>query len=100
MDQRLPTAGARESNAGDNFHVVWAARRAIQLLKPRTNLRRVLIEKLSAIDEAASTKAVKDLFLGVDVSEYFGGDSLHSSQRVVISNTAHANLRRLGLRQD
>lgn len=90
MDQKSSIAGARESNAGDDFHVVWAARRAIRLLNPRTNLQRVLIEKLSAVDEAASTKAARDLFLGVDVSEYFGGDSLHSSKRVVISQLKYS----------
>lgn len=83
-------AGARESNAGDDFHVVWAARRAIRLLSPRTNLRRVLIERLSAVDEAASTKAAKDLFLGVDISEYFGGNSLDSSTHVVISQLKYS----------
>jgi hypothetical protein len=33
--------GARESDAGDDFHVLWAAGRAIRLLDPRSGLQRV-----------------------------------------------------------
>ncbi|MFN8515175.1 MAG: hypothetical protein U0841_21845 [Chloroflexia bacterium] len=40
----LPIPGARESNAGDAFHVLWAARRAVQLLAPHAKLRRVVME--------------------------------------------------------
>ena len=45
-------SGARESNAGDKFHIMWAMSRALSLLSPNTALdaddlgtRRVLLGK-------------------------------------------------------
>jgi hypothetical protein len=75
--------GARESNAGDDFAVLWAARRAVRLLNPRFGLRRVFVEKLSIGDEGHSDSN-ENLFLGVDVSEYYGGNDLSSARRVVV----------------
>lgn len=61
------SAGARESNAGDDFHILWAMRRAVRLLDPSSDLTRVLVEKVSPQDELRQ-RADKDLFLGVDLS--------------------------------
>lgn len=68
------SAAARESNAGDDFHILWAMRRAVRLLEPSSDLRRVLVEKVSPQDELRQ-RTDKDLFLGVDLSEYFGARS-------------------------
>ena len=90
----LPTPGARESNAGDRFHVLWAARRAVQLLNPRSNLQRVFMEGLSPVDVSAS-EIDDDFFLGVDLSEYYAGEKFETASRIELSqlkySTRHPN---------
>lgn len=81
--------GARESNAGDDFHIVWAARRAVHLLNPQSGLKKVFVEKLSTEDESLAD-GDHDLFLGVDISEYFGGDTFASAERVDVSQLKYS----------
>jgi hypothetical protein len=94
MTKTPSLTGARESNAGDDFHIVWAARRAVQLLSPQSGLKKVFVEKLSTEDESLAD-GDQDLFLGVDISEYFGGDDFASAERVDVSqlkySTRHPN---------
>lgn len=80
MPTGTTTPGARESNAGDDFHVLWAARRAIQLLNPHSKLHKLFIEKVSSEDE----KTGQDCFLGADVAEYYDGDSLLTASKVMV----------------
>jgi hypothetical protein len=88
----LPTPGARESNAGDRFHVLWAARRAVQLLNPRSGLQLVKMEGVSKVD---ASEIDDDFFLGVDLSEYYGGDKFETASRIELSqlkySTRHPN---------
>jgi hypothetical protein len=67
----------RDSNAGDRYHFVYAARRLMELLRPAARLRRVEVEGVAAGD-AADTDP--DAFLGVDLTEYYGGDSLADAE--------------------
>jgi hypothetical protein len=88
MSQNSPsTPGARESNAGDEFHVLWAARRAVQLLNPRSGLQRVFMEGVSQED---ASEIDDDLFLGVDLSEYYGGDKFETAGRVEVSQLKYS----------
>jgi hypothetical protein len=82
-------SGPRESNAGDDFHILWAASQAIQLLNPRSGLRRIFVEKLSPTDESP-VETKDDLFLGADVAEYFGGDDFCSAARVVVAQLKYS----------
>ncbi|MGE4298872.1 MAG: hypothetical protein AB7E47_12645 [Desulfovibrionaceae bacterium] len=61
--------GAAESNAGDDFHVLWACRKCLALLDRRSELSAVFVEDVSAFD-MKNTKA--DAYLMADVSEYYG----------------------------
>jgi hypothetical protein len=79
--------GARESSAGDHFHVLWAARRTIRLLDPGSGLARVRLEGLTPLDRAA---ARHDQLLGVDLVEYFGGDRFRTADRVVVSQLKYS----------
>lgn len=67
----VSTLGARESNAGDEFHNLWAARRAVRLLEPKSGLCRVVMEGVSPVD-ADSLEDIEDLLLGVDSDVYRG----------------------------
>ena len=71
--------GARESNAGDEFHLLWAVRRLLLMLQSNASLRRVVIEGVSPIDPAAKSPS---LLSGVDMAEYFDGEGFEQAERV------------------
>lgn len=79
--------GARESNAGDDFHILWAARCAVRLLQPGTELLKVTLEGLTPTDDA---NASADLLLGVDLTEYFGGLDFASATRVAATQLKYS----------
>ncbi|MCL1474433.1 hypothetical protein [Argonema antarcticum] len=85
----VSTSGARESNAGDEFHILWAARRAVRLLDPKSELYKVMMEGVSAVD-AESPEDGKALFLGVDLSEYYGGEDFSTATRVIASQLKYS----------
>lgn len=75
---------ARESNAGDDFHFLWASQQVLKLLDHRSSLRRVTIEALAAADDP------DDDFEAIDVAEYYGGDSMTDAERVVASQLKYS----------
>jgi GGDEF domain-containing protein len=79
--------GARESSAGDQFHLLYAARRAIALLDPASGLQRVRLEGLSP-EEPASASV--NLLLGIDLVEYYGGGTFETADHVVVSQMKHS----------
>ena len=83
---RSPTPGARESNAGDEFHVLWAARRVVRLLDSRSKLHRVFVEGVAAEDDPTAD----DLLLGVDLSEYYGADTFDEVECAVVSQLKYS----------
>ncbi|HVA19790.1 MAG TPA: hypothetical protein VMU55_06435, partial [Solirubrobacteraceae bacterium] len=79
--------GARESNAGDHLHVLWALRRVLALLDPDSGLERVMVEDLTPIPpEGISSEQL----LGVDLTEFYGGVDLTSAQRIVVSQLKYS----------
>ena len=85
----LPPSGARESNAGDDFLTLWAARRAVEMLNPASDLKCVRVEGLSPVD-VATLDPTKSYFLAVDLVEYFGGTTFEKAHRVVISQLKYS----------
>lgn len=85
--QSADIPGARESNAGDEFHVLWATRRMLGLLDPVSDLSLVAMEDL----HPATLEGVHpSQLLGVDLTEYYGGDSLDSASSVVVSQLKYS----------
>jgi hypothetical protein len=76
----------RESRAGDDFHYLWAARRALALIDPRSELKVVRLEGLSPTDAHEQDER----YLGVDLVEYYGGEDLRSATQVVISQLKYS----------
>jgi hypothetical protein len=76
----------RESRAGDDFHLLWAARRALALLDPRSSLCLIRLEGLNPVDVVEND----DRFLGVDLAEYFGGPSLTTASEVVVTQLKYS----------
>lgn len=86
--ETLGTPGAIESNAGDDYHILWACRRTLQLLDPNSGLSLVHLERVSRDDETAV--ADPDAFLGVDLTEYYGGTSIANASHVVFSQLKYS----------
>jgi hypothetical protein len=79
--------GARGSNAGDDFHELWALRQALTLLNPSTELTAITVEGLRAEDESGTPL---DTWDGVDGTFYYGGDKATSAERIVISQLKYS----------
>lgn len=79
--------GARPSNAGDEFHELWALRRALALLDHESPLRAVAVEGLRREDEAGTDPAIWE---GVDCTFYFGGDTLATATRIEIEQLKYS----------
>ncbi len=73
----------RLSRKGDQFHYVWAARQALQLLNPRTRLRELWVERAAGEPSAGSEI--------IDIAEYFGDDA--EVDEVVVSQLKYSTTR-------
>lgn len=87
-DSLLGTPGAIESNAGDDYHILWACRSSLRLLEPDSGMSLVRVEGVSREDETAASDP--DAFLGVDLTEYYGGTSIANATRVVFSQLKYS----------
>lgn len=68
---RTDYSGKRGSNAGDDYHELWAARRALELITPGTDLVELTVEGVRADDADGMDDALWD---GVDAAFYYGPD--------------------------
>lgn len=80
--------GARGSNAGDDFHELWALRQALALLNPTTRLAAVAVEGLRAEDEHGEPA---DTWDGADCTFYFEGGTVNSAKRIVIDQLKYSS---------
>lgn len=79
--------GARASNAGDDFHELWAARHAIRLLSAEDDLQAITLEGVAAQDEAGVPSSTWD---AVDCALYFGSENCNNAKRVVIEQLKYS----------
>ena len=86
--------GARESNAGDEFHILWGVSLCLRMIRPDSPLHRIVIEDVSPTDRAGSSGRA---FLAADITEYYGGDDFEQATEVVLSQLkySHRNPSRL-----
>src|ERR1017187_1333404 len=70
--------GARGSNAGDDFHELWALRQALRLLDHQTELYAMTVEGVQSEDKNLASES----WDGVDCALYFNGRSLETSTRI------------------
>jgi hypothetical protein len=80
--------GARGSNAGDDFHELWALRQALTLLNPSTRLVAVAVEGLRAEDENGEPT---DTWDGVDCTFYFDGNDVSSAKQILIDQLKYSS---------
>lgn len=72
---------ASASNAGDRYHFVYAARRMLDMLNPRNNLKLIQMENVA--EEDLVLEDTPETFLGVDLTEYYGGKDRNSAEKIV-----------------
>src|SRR5262249_39840533 len=76
------------SRDGDQFHYLWAARRCLLLLSPRSDLKAISIEGSATSDTAAAaTNAGEEV---IDVAEYYGGESLKDATLISYLQLKHS----------
>lgn len=71
----------RTSRDGDQFHYLWAARRALRLLEPQSTLVALTIEGASTT-EMGSNPVVEDGEELIDIAEYYGSNELAKATTV------------------
>lgn len=81
------TLGAKASNAGDDFHVLWALIHSIKVLDPASKLSAVTVEGFPL---ASTPKAGEGAWDGVDVGLFYGGESLSTATRVEIQQLKYS----------
>ncbi|MFL6446340.1 MAG: hypothetical protein ACJ746_01365 [Bryobacteraceae bacterium] len=81
----------RASRDGDQFHYLWAARRCLQLLPPRSELVAVVIEGAS-VSEDEPGPAVDAGEAVIDVAEYYASEDFKSATRIRYVQLKHSTL--------
>ncbi len=71
--------GAKASNAGDEFHEIWALRKALSLLDQNSDLTALKIEGVAVPEGRRQDDRVWD---GVDCSLYYGGSDIEGADRI------------------
>src|SRR5947208_11674571 len=74
--------GARGSNAGDDFHELWALQQALTLLDHQAQLAGITVEGLRPEDEQGSPA---DTFDGIDCALYFNGVNVETAERIDVT---------------
>ena len=80
MEPIVDFRGARGSNAGDQFHELWALEQVLTLLDQRRGLTAITLEGVKA--ERPGLGNDEPYWDGVDCALYFGGRTLETAQRV------------------
>lgn len=81
------------SSAGDDFHILWAIKKSLELLNfDNSNLKAVTIE---GFEKNVSRKIDPsgEKFLGIDLTEYCGGNDFKSAELIVISQLKYSTRR-------
>ncbi|WP_313578883.1 ATP-binding protein [Chishuiella sp.] len=93
MTKKGTISDADLSSAGDDFHILWAIKKSLELLNfDNHGIKAVTIEGF----EKNLTKIIDPLgekFLGIDLTEYFGGLDFESAESIVISQLKYSTRR-------
>jgi hypothetical protein len=81
------------SSAGDDFHILWAIKKSLELLNfDNVSLKAITIE---GFEKNLSRKIdpFGEKFLGIDLTEYFGGKDFESAESIIISQLKYSTRR-------
>lgn len=76
---------------GDQFHYLWAARRAFRLLDPKASLTALTIEGASTT-EMGSQPSVEEGEEIIDIAEYYGSNEFEQATTVRYMQLKHSTL--------
>jgi hypothetical protein len=79
--------GARGSGLGDDFHELWALRRALDMLLPSSDIAAITVEGMLLKDEKG---APSDTWDGVDCTFYYGDETIENAAKVVIDQLKYS----------
>lgn len=81
------------SNAGDDFHVLWVIKKSLELLNfNKESLKALTIEGYDNYkSKELDPTGVK--FLGIDLTEYYGGNDFENSESIIISQLKYSTRR-------
>lgn len=89
VDSINTNAGALPSNAGDDFHLLWAAQKLLDMLRPNSNLTSVTVEGPSWQDSVVADLDESKLY-SIDLAEYYGGETLQSANHIIFSQLKYS----------
>lgn len=93
MEYKKTISEAPESSAGDNFHVLWTVKKSFELLNfDDDKLKAITIEGIDPINSKKLDPS-GDKLLGVDITEYFGGENFSEAKKVVVSQLKYSTRR-------
>ncbi|OCW92678.1 hypothetical protein A9168_14980 [Macellibacteroides sp. HH-ZS] len=81
---------APESNAGDDFHVLWSIRKSLELLNTDDSALKAITLEGVLPSEAIKLDPTGFLFLGVDITEYLGGENFQDANSVIFSQLKYS----------
>jgi hypothetical protein len=90
QSQAIPLDPMRASHAGHRFHEAWAARSALALLPPDTELTALAMEGLSLEDEEGLSPPAIEI---ADLTRYYGGRNLVQATRVEVVQFKYSTAR-------
>lgn len=79
----------RFRNDGDDFHVLWTARRAVRMIAPTSRLRAVAVEGIS-VNDRLKGKRISAGLLVADTVEYYGSEAFGTAERVVVNQLKYS----------
>ncbi len=79
--------GARGSGLGDDFHELWALRRALDMLLPGSDVAAITVEGMLPEDEKG---VPSDTWDGVDCTFYHGDETIENATKVVIDQLKYS----------
>ncbi|PCJ42297.1 MAG: hypothetical protein COA81_05870 [Alphaproteobacteria bacterium] len=82
----VDNSGARGSNAGDNYHELWALVQALKLLEWDGDLKAVTVEGIPE-----KIKSPIGSWRGVDCSFLYGGDSYETATKIVVDQLKYSS---------
>jgi hypothetical protein len=90
MVEKQKTPDGPESSAGDDFHILWAVRKSLELFNFKDDGLKAITIEGAAPEDAKLLDPDGDLLLGVDTGEYFGGEKFEDCDKLIFSQLKYS----------
>lgn len=86
--EKQNNAGAIASNAGDDFHLIWAGKKLLDILKLNSKLTAISVEGPTWADSIEIEDEQK--LYSIDLAEYYGGIGFEQANSVIFSQLKYS----------